>query len=130
MSAKNLLLLALSLTFALAAGSGRAGETRPMLPELPEGDGIAAKYPGDQGMKKFLIAAGAVPIVVILALPHFTDREVNELNDEARARGIISAPGHARDPLNEIVRRSESSLHPIEKIDHLVLGFHRNGHGP
>jgi hypothetical protein len=44
--------LTFGLAFALSAGVVHAQETQTMLPQLPEGDGIAAKYPGDAGIEQ------------------------------------------------------------------------------
>jgi hypothetical protein len=51
MFARVLMLLTLGLALALAARGGRGEEAQTMLPQLPEGDGVAAKYPGDAGVE-------------------------------------------------------------------------------
>lgn len=40
------------LALALLTAAGYVGQESAMLSELPEGDGIAAKYPGDQGIEQ------------------------------------------------------------------------------
>jgi len=42
----------LSAALALLTGADTAKESPTMLPELPEGGGIAAKYPGDRGIEE------------------------------------------------------------------------------
>lgn len=43
---------ALFLALALTMAAGHGGEASTMLPQLPEGEGLAARYPGDLGIEE------------------------------------------------------------------------------
>ncbi len=52
MSGKKSASVALVLVLAFLATANYGGEASPALSVLPQGDGIAAKYPGDQGIER------------------------------------------------------------------------------